>query len=83
MKKLMTSIMLGAGLLALGAASAWAETKVQLLEVITSPPRRGVRRSKSSSAWFRPVKRPTSSKCRSAGWVSMRTTASSRILGPT
>lgn len=39
MKKLMTSIMLGAGLLALGAASAWAETKVQLLEVITSPPR--------------------------------------------
>ena len=39
MKKLMTTMMLGAGLLALGAASAWAETKVQLVEVITSPQR--------------------------------------------
>ena len=39
MKKLMTTILLGAALAALGAVSAWAETKVQLLEVITSPAR--------------------------------------------
>lgn len=39
MKKLMTAMLLGAGVLALGAASAWAETKVQLVEVITSPQR--------------------------------------------
>ena len=39
MKKLTTTILLGAALAALGAASAWAETKVQLLEVITSPAR--------------------------------------------
>ncbi len=39
MKKMMTSMLLGAGLLALGAASAMAETKVQLVEVITSPQR--------------------------------------------
>ena len=39
MKKLMTTIMLGAAFAALGAVSAWAETKVQLVEVITSPPR--------------------------------------------
>ena len=39
MKKLTTTILLGAALAALGAVSAWAETKVQLLEVITSPAR--------------------------------------------
>jgi multiple sugar transport system substrate-binding protein len=39
MKKLMTTILLGAAFAALGAVSAWAETKVQLLEVITSPAR--------------------------------------------
>ena len=39
MKKLTTTILLGAALAALGAGSAWAETKVQLLEVITSPAR--------------------------------------------
>ena len=39
MKKLMTTILLGAALVALGAVSAWAETKIQLLEVITSPAR--------------------------------------------
>ena len=39
MKKLTTTIMLGAAFAALGAVSAWAETKVQLLEVITSPAR--------------------------------------------
>jgi len=38
MKKLFTTMLLGAAL-ALGAASAWAETKVQLVEVITSPQR--------------------------------------------
>ena len=39
MKKLTTTILLGAAFAALGAVSAWAETKVQLVEVITSPQR--------------------------------------------
>ncbi len=39
MKKLMTSMLLGAGLAVLGATVAFAETTVQLVEVITSPPR--------------------------------------------
>ncbi len=38
MKKLFTTMLLGAAM-GLGAASAWAETKVQLVEVITSPQR--------------------------------------------
>ena len=39
MKKLTMTILLGAAFAALGAASAWAETKIQLVEVITSPQR--------------------------------------------
>ena len=39
MKKLTMTILLGAACAALTAASAWAETKVQLVEVITSPQR--------------------------------------------
>jgi multiple sugar transport system substrate-binding protein len=39
MKKPTMTILLGAALAALGAVSAWAETKVQLVEVITSPQR--------------------------------------------
>src|SRR6266540_6712838 len=36
---ILRSILAGAALTALGACSAWAETKVQLVEVITSPQR--------------------------------------------
>ena len=39
MKKLTMTVLFGAAALALGAAAAWAETKVQLVEVITSPQR--------------------------------------------
>ena len=61
MKKLTTTILLGAALAALGTVSAWAETKVQLLEVITSP---AILRP-STSRSFLPRKRasmPTSSR---------------------
>jgi multiple sugar transport system substrate-binding protein len=39
MQKLAITILFGAAFTALGAAAAWAETKVQLVEVITSPQR--------------------------------------------